>query len=246
MVWPVTLLLTWVDLWFFRCPAIHWSGFMSSQIFHWHSLCWFHVIPGVSLLLIGVIPRGPRCHRATQLSGSVSFQVSFYLSLQWLFIISAVPLLLTELPLCHSRYFATTHLGGCILSQMPTTAHKGDSSLSQVYHYCSFGGSLSFQVSYCHSLSWLCIISAVSLPLTGVTLWSPKCPTVAYRGGSALSQVEHFHSFGWLYVILDVLLPLIGAQGHPSCPTAFTDMALTHLWWFTDAYWGVSMSPQVS
>lgn len=113
-----------------------------------------------------------------------------------LFVISCVPVLLTWVALCHFK--------------CPITAH--------------WSGSKWSQVSYCHSIVWICVILGVFLPLTGVALCHSTCPLpLMVWVGSASSQACHCWSLESFPVILGLQLPLTGVTPcHPSCPEADT------------------------
>lgn len=137
-----------------RCPTTgHWGGFChprcptvsplgGSTPYNVYQCCplgWYHVIPGVPLLLALVTLCHLRCPTVIQFDGSV---------------ISGVPLVLTEVvsgrPRCFTaqwvvlhclrHYIAALGVALCPLS-VPTAAQVG--------------GFMLFQVSKCHSLEML-------------------------------------------------------------------------------------------
>lgn len=179
-------LLTGVDLHYPKCTNVTCSSScVSSQVFHWLSWRWLHVIFCVSLSLTGVA----LCHFICP------FYMSFYMSslvfhfclLESLSIASGVLLLLSPMLLHHLR--------------CPTVAFWDDSASFQVFHFNSLPFvSLSFQLIdcnaglidrlpgcsalssmfHCHSLEWLCVVLGVLQSLTRAALFHFGCSVAAY------------------------------------------------------------------
>lgn len=130
----VPLLLTVIAPHHLRCLISSNLGhFMQFQVFHFCSLTWHCITPGVTLLQTGwtcmvssvtllftwEVLDGLKCHNAAYFGDSVSSQVSHCHShlLGWLCIISGVELPLTRVALCHSRCLTATNWGCSIWSK---------------------------------------------------------------------------------------------------------------------------------
>lgn len=169
-------------------------------------------------------------------------------------------MLLSWVTLHRPRCPTATPLSHSVLSKMPHCCLRHGSVLSLVSNfqslvwlcdgpvsYClSLGSSLSSHVSRFCSLAWFCIIPGISLPLTGVALFHPrclsiahwggstsfKCPTVAHWAGSTLYLVSYCYLPRWLNVV-------------PSVPLSLTEMAhiISHVHYhFIEWLWVTSVS----
>lgn len=192
----VTLLLSWLDLRHAKCFTVaHWGvsvwsklfqfcltrvylchsrcltsansdGYMWSQVSHYNSLWWLHVVPivpmplsvvarilsGVSLLLTRVPLFHSRQFFAPYLGGIVSFQMSNCHCLQWYSVITAVLLLLTVVVQHHSKW--------------PIVTYSGD--------------FVFFQFFIGQSVGLFCIFLGIQLLLTMVAPHCLTCLTVTY------------------------------------------------------------------
>lgn len=188
---------------------------------HYCSLKWFHIFPGVLLSLTLVNFCHFKCTIANQslrylcwpicsiisyLGGSLSLlicstthwhcslssQVFHSCSTKLLCVISGVPLSLAEMFLCHPWY--STVASGCGFAS---------SLVSYNDQWCRFA---LFQLSYCWSLEWLCLVPSVPLLLTGVALHHLRCSIVVQFGKFLLSQVFYSCSLVLLHIIQGVQL----------------------------------------
>lgn len=97
--------------WFLSCQVSHvdFCGcVLSFQMFHYHSLGWFCVIPTVSLLLTVVAPENFLCPTASHWYSKALLQAFHIFYLGSVFVIPGVSLLLTEVVLCHFRCLTLT------------------------------------------------------------------------------------------------------------------------------------------
>lgn len=190
--------------------AANWVGFGLFHVSHCHSLRWLWVLSFVSLmltyvalhhfmcftctlgancivlyvslLLIWVALHHPSCSTATNCCDSVSFQGFHICSL------GVGPL--------HGMCPTTIHCVGSTSFQLSHCLLLSSFSLSQMSHcfllcyFCVISGVyflLIWMVLSCfkykpinHSLGWICVVSCVSLPLTGMALFCPRCNTACF------------------------------------------------------------------
>lgn len=143
------------------CPiAAHKSAFMSLQVFHCHLLEWLCVIPALSLPLMYVVLHLSKWHTVTHWGCSVLFQFFDCQSLGLLCVASSFHLPLTKVIWCCLKFFNDINMALCHPT-CPTASYEGVSESFQLFHF--------------HLLKWLCVISCVSLSLTGITLCCFRC-----------------------------------------------------------------------
>lgn len=114
----------------------------------------------------------------------------------------------------------------------PTATPLSHSVLSKMPHCCLRHGSVLSLVSRFCSLAWFCIIPGVSLPLTGVALFHPRCLSIAHWAGSTLYLVSYCCLPRWLNVV-------------PSVPLSLTEMVhiISHVHYhFIEWLWVTSVS----
>lgn len=189
-----------------------WCNSSLPQVFHYPSLGLLKVIPVVPLLLTSVA----LCHHSfsiiTHLDVTARFKFSQYSSIGWLCVIPGISLYLPEVALCHLMGHDGSQWGSLYSFMCPNIT--------------PWECSMSFQVSYCHSLGCFCVLPTVPLPLTavdhvfsdilvqlkgvalhllsiqlplsGVILCPFTCPSTVYWCDSTLSQMSHCLSMRWL------------------------------------------------
>lgn len=161
------------------CTATHWGGLVSSQVPLHCLLVWLciilgiqrspnvclHVIPSISLLLIGVAVRCINCSTAARRGGFELSLVFHCCSWGGSIVISIVSLPFTKIALQHTRCFTASYCGGsmsflvlsycsmwwlCILPGVPLLLPKVTFHLFKYFNVPHWGDTSSFYVSYCH------------------------------------------------------------------------------------------------
>lgn len=167
---PLTAVVSWCP----RCPtAAYCGGFLSSQLFQWHSVlsC---IISGVSFSLIEVAQRHFWSTTGTHLGSLMSSKVS---------------LLLTVIAPCCPKCLTAANCVGSMLSQV--------SHFSSLMWLWIVPGFFLLPISvalhcplvfHCHTSSQ-CIIPGVSLPLTRVVPYHAVWLIAAHWSGSESHQV---------------------------------------------------------
>lgn len=225
------MLLSLVPLGHLTClTVIHWVCLVLSDVSYFHSVKCFSIIPDVSHLLNGMWAHHLRCSIATHwvclchfigptltnYSGSaLSHAFHCYLLewvyivsgkhpflLEWLHVISAASLLLTEVALCHFKDTTVTTWYGsaffsdiCLLLSGVALHHFRYTPPFILSWLCIISG-VSLLL-----LGWLCIYSVIPLFLTGLTSCHPRYFDVVHIGGFTSGQVSHCNSPEWLCMV---------------------------------------------
>lgn len=184
--------------WFRYTTVTHWASCSMSLVFKYFPQWWLHSIPSVAPHT-GVALCHFTCLIFTNRAGFAWSQVSHCHSLMWLCVIPGVWLPLSVVVLCHLKCLTATHLGSPISFQIFSAAYLGD--------------FMSFKMSHCSSLRWLCVVQCFPL-LLKVVLHHSKWLIATHCSCSVLFQLFDCQLRKLVCVVLCVSLLLTRGNLH--------------------------------